>query len=133
MGSCLSLGVLFLLLPLAVVELVVGTPVMLALGTPLSLDQETQPGECCELVLRLPFGPRGVRASSRGGLRAPFLGLGGFLHRAVSQAVLRQPCHRRGRRRGGDFPRLRPLSRSSSPQRSVPPSLLRWLSCVTRR
>lgn len=76
---CLSLGVLVLFLPLTVVELLVSTPVMLALGTPLGLDQETQPGECCELVLRLPSRPRDMRASSRGGLRAPSLSLGGFL------------------------------------------------------
>ena len=55
---------LVLFLPLTAVELLVSTPVMLALGTPLSLHQETQPRECCELVLRLPSRPRDVRASS---------------------------------------------------------------------
>ena len=82
---CLSLGALFLFLPLTVVELLVNTPVMLALGTPLGLDQETQPGERCELVLRLPSGPHNMRAWSRGGPRVPFLGLGG---------VLTEPSHR---------------------------------------
>lgn len=82
---CLSLGALSLFLPLTVAEMLVSTPVMLALGTPLGLDQETQPGERCELVLRLPSGPRNVRAWSRGGPRVPFLSLG---------RVLTEPSHR---------------------------------------